>query len=158
MGETTMSTTAEPQLYRRDAVFAALMISWMSTTDVVNRLAERGFTFSRSAVIESLRGLVEDGSVQRSRTGASFYWRIAKVAQAREAKARALPTPAPEPGPLAPYVAAVERAVEDLRRHAGETIPAALVQPTPAEFDKMIEAADLPDLFLLDDRLCDRIV
>jgi hypothetical protein len=150
-------TSQAPAPSRADVVFALLSISWLSTSQVIERLAERGFTFTRAAVIEVLRGLVEDGSVQRTRTGSSFYWRVTKAAQAREAKARAVPTPAPEPGALAPYVAAVERAVEELRRRAGD-VPATLVQPTPAEFDRMIEAADLPDLFALDDRLVDRIV
>lgn len=65
--------------------------------------------------------------------------------------------PAPPSNPLSAYVTAVERAVEDLRRHAA-TPPVNLSPITEREFAARIDEHPLENLFVLDMALQDRIV
>lgn len=69
-----------------------------------------------------------------------------------------MPTPAPAPGPLSPYVDALERAVEDLRKHAATPPAPNLSAITEREFEARIDEHGLENLFALDDVLQDRIV
>lgn len=114
-----------------DVVLAALAMHWLSTLDVLKLLIAHGFNFAPDSLREVLRGLVADGRAQGTRVGALLYWRIA------------VPVSAPEPGActaaarraaaLAPYVAAVEQAVEALRQQATAPPPAGAI--TLAELD-----------------------
>jgi hypothetical protein len=65
--------------------------------------------------------------------------------------------PAAAPGPLAPYVDAVERAVEDLRAHAA-AVPPRTTPITEPEFEARIAEHPIENLFALDNLLVDRIV